>query len=289
MRNMPWLGLLLLSVVAGCPGDIDRSVPVPRADAGDEAGSLWYPDTLPGPGDGGQADPGSTSQPDTSPPPDTVPHDTVPCSSYAEKLDKKDNNCNGKIDEGYWAKTQNATYTALSAKQPLCTASKAFSDVCTSGAHRLCTSQGYVGGFGPVEYGASHGVVVCLADALATSAPISSLTAKHASCTASTAFSLWCNSAIHRTCAAMSGYVSGVGPVEHSATVSHFICVKHAKVYQVSFATLASHHSGCKASSSFKPDCQAAINRYCAAKGHVTGFGPVEQSTNAWVVCLDAK
>ena len=85
------------------------------------------------------------------------------------------------------------------------------------------------------------------------------------------------------------GYVSGVVPVEHSPSAIHFICVKHAKVYQVTFAALAGHHSGCTASNSFVPACQAAISRYCGSKGHATGFGPVEQSTDAWVVCLDAK
>ena len=45
----------------------------------------------------------------------------------------------------------------------------------------------------------------------------------------------------------------------------------------------------CRASNSFSPDCHAAINRYCAAKGHRTGNGPVEQGTDAWVACLNQR
>ena len=115
-----------------------------------------------------------------------------------------------------------------------------------------------------------------------------SLAGQHSSCSASAPLSLYCNSAIHRTCAAQ-GSVSGVGPVEHSATDATILCVKHAKVYQVSFSTLATHHSGCGASASFVPACQAAINRYCASLGHATGFGPVEQNLDAWVTCLDTQ
>lgn len=279
------------ALLAACPGDIDRTLP--GAEAGRPDGNnVIFPDGKIVVDDGGnpQSDgPRPDALPPDALPPDTLPADSVPCSAYPEKLDKQDNNCNGKIDEGYWANTKNASYAALSAKQPLCTAAKAFSDVCTSGAHRLCKDQGYSGGFGPVEYGTSDGTIVCLADALGASAPLSTLTALHASCTSSALFSLWCNSAIHRHCAALPGYVSGVGPVEHSPSAIHFMCVKHAKVYQVTFATLAGHHAGCTAQNSFVPECRAAINRYCGSKGHATGFGPVEQSTDAWVVCLDAK
>jgi len=248
---LPQAALTLPSLAASlllmaCPGNIDRTLPGHEA-GGPDGISVIFPDgKLPVDDSGKPLIDGMSPDapmPDTLPP-DTVPADTVPCSAYPEKLDKKDNNCNGEIDEGFWANTKSVTYAALSVKQPLCTPATIHSDVCTSGAHRHCKDQGYGGGFGPVEYGATSGAIVCLADALGSSSPLSAI---------------------------------------------HFICVKHAKVYQVTFATLASHHSGCLASNSFVPACQAAINRYCGSKGHATGFGPVEQSTDAWVVCLDAK
>jgi len=283
------LALVLLAGLPGCPGDIDRVVTI--SEAGADSNALLFPDGKIKVDDGGNPILDGGQLPDSlaadTLSPDSVPADTQSCSTYPETLDKQDNNCNGKVDEGFWANTETVSYATLGSQQPACTASVAFSDVCTSGAHRHCAAKGYTGGFGPVEYGPSDGAIVCLADALATSASIASLTAVHSGCTASTVFSLYCNSAIHRTCAAMPGYVSGVGPVEHSGTTSHFICVKHAKVYLVSFATLAGHHAGCTAAQSFVPACQAAINRYCGAAGHATGFGPVEQNVDAWVVCLD--
>lgn len=285
------LALVVTAGLPACPGAIDRAVET--GDAGDDSAALLFPDGKIKVDDGGNPILDSGSPPDSQAPdtlsPDTVPADTTACASYAEALDKLDNNCNGQVDEGYWANVETASYATLGSKQPACSSSVAFSDVCTSGAHRHCLAKGYTGGFGPVEYGASTGAIVCLADALYTSASIASLTALHSGCTASAVFSLWCNSAIHRTCAAKPGYVSGIGPLEHSGSTSFFICVKHAKVYQVSFATLAGHHAGCTAAKSFSPDCQAAINRHCASLGHSTGFGPVEQNVDAWVVCLDAK
>jgi hypothetical protein len=37
----------------------------------------------------------------------------------------------------------------------------------------------------------------------------------------------------------------------------------------------------------FGPNCNAAINRFCAGRGFVGGFGPVENDgPNAFVVCV---
>lgn len=275
-------GIIWATLLVACPGDLGRTVP--GMDGGE--GGLVFPDGVGPAGDGpgtGDQRPGDVG----GPTPDAT-IDGPPCSSFAEKLDGKDNNCNGKIDEGFWATPLTVAYQTLTQKQSLCTTSTLFSDYCTSGANRHCQSLGYVGGFGPVEYGPSSGTIVCLADATVSQATFTALNAQHSSCTASAPFSLFCNSAIHRTCSGQ-GATSGVGPVEHSATSASIICVKHAKVRQVSFATLAAHHSGCTASKSFWPDCQAAINRYCAAQGHATGLGPVEQNVDAYVACLDAK
>lgn len=261
---------------------MDRTIPDPDGQPLTESG-IGFPD--------GAVD--GLALPDAWVPGDGPLHDqlvppdlTPPCSTNPEQLDGKDNNCDNQVDEGFWANAQTVSYQTLNQQHSGCGASTSFSDVCTAAANRHCKAQGYMGGYGPVEYGASDGVIVCLADAFYTTVTYSDLTAQHSSCTPATAFSLWCNSAIHRVCG-VKGYVSGVGPVEHSASVADVICVQHAKVYQVSFATLASHHASCTAQDAFVPPCQAAINRFCQSKGHATGFGPVEQNVDAWVTCVD--
>ncbi|MCA9665097.1 MAG: hypothetical protein KC503_05895 [Myxococcales bacterium] len=211
------------------------------------------------------------------------------CVKQTEVLDGKDNDCDGEIDEGYWANAHTVSYATLTAEHPSCTQSSAHSDNCMAAAHRYCTKQGFKSGIGPVEFGPSDAVVICLADAKTFPVPIGTLTAEHGSCTAQTFFSLWCNSSIHRWCGKQAGYQTGAGPVEHSATVSHVVCLKHTKTYQVSFATLASHHAGCSAGASFSPACKAAIHRYCTSQGHESGWGPVEQNADAFVICLDAN
>jgi hypothetical protein len=211
----------------------------------------------------------------------------APCSSSAEQLDGRDNNCNGEADEGFWARVFGAPFSSLTQAHPGCTVETAFSAHCNSAAHRTCHKLGYVGGFGPVEFDSSTGFVVCLASATRIAASHAALTASHPGCTASTAFSLACSSAIHRLCVA-NGFVTGVGPVEHGVAPTA-VCISHAQLSQVSFATLASHHDGCAAAHSFGAGCRAAIHRFCVAAGHATGFGPVEQGTDAWIACLDAE
>jgi len=239
--------------------------------------------------DGNLQPPDAKKPPDTVRPPDAkvLPPDSG-CALIKEKLDGKDNNCNGQTDEGFWTAPQNASYGVLAGEHPGCRASSAFSDVCMAAASRRCKKLGYSGGFGPVEFGPTSGTIVCLANASRFTVNISALTKRHPNCTAGAIFSLFCNSAIHRECVAR-GFVSGVGPVEHSNIVAHVVCTNHARLRQVSFTELATHHSGCRANRSFTPDCHAAINRYCTAKGHRAGNGPVEQGANAWVTCLDQR
>jgi hypothetical protein len=57
---------------------------------------------------------------------------------------------------------------------------------------------------------------------------------------------------------------------------------------QTSFTTLTSYHSGCTSSTAYSAECRAAVHRYCAATGYVSGYGPVEYAgSTAVVVCLD--
>jgi hypothetical protein len=212
------------------------------------------------------------------------------CSANQEILDGKDNNCNGLTDEGFWAVGFEAPYAELTQYQGGCSSANAFSDYCNSGANRYCQARGYKGGFGPVEYGPESGMIVCLADAYYLEVTYASLTAQHDYCPSLGAFSVQCNSAIHRLCSQW-GYVSGVGPVEHIGNqTADIICTRHAQGYEVSFNTLAQYHEECTGTqNAFSPPCQAAINRFCQAHGHVTGFGVVEYNVDAYVICLNQQ
>jgi hypothetical protein len=99
-----------------------------------------------------------------------------------------------------------------------------------------------------------------------------------------------CKCAIHRECGSRGCYSSGFGPVEYSGDDAYMTCVAAADVVGVSFAELSTHHGGCNGpSASGTGACNAAISRYCASRGYVSGFGPVEQSaTDAWVTCVRA-
>lgn len=277
--------------VAACAGT--QTVSLPGTDGAVSTpsppdGGLVYADSgAPAP----QPDAGTGSLPaDSGVTPDVLAPDAVPdCAKNQEVLDGQDNDCDGYTDEGFWAVPEMVGYATLATQHPGCSAQSAHSGACNAAARRHCAAKGFNGGFGPVEYGASDGAVVCLADAVITTRSFAQLTAEHPDCGSQNAFSLYCASATHRVCRKL-GYETGIGPLEASPTEAHFLCTRHAWLRQVSFATLATHHSGCSAQKSFSPDCQAAINRYCVSMGQVTGYGPVEQGpTSAQVACLDAK
>lgn len=99
-----------------------------------------------------------------------------------------------------------------------------------------------------------------------------------------------CNSAVHRSCAQNGCTSSGFGPVENSGDVMVMTCVSAMAAIEVPYATLAQHHAPCDGfGERIGPNCNAAIHRYCAAQGKVSGFGPVEQGADsAWIVCLEA-
>jgi len=57
---------------------------------------------------------------------------------------------------------------------------------------------------------------------------------------------------------------------------------------QIPFSSLTSYHSACTSANANSAECRAAVNRYCAATGYATGYGPVEYAgSDAVVVCLD--
>lgn len=101
---------------------------------------------------------------------------------------------------------------------------------------------------------------------------------------------LACNEAIHLTCAGQGCSTTGFGPLENSGDVAHYACLVAEPPRDVTWGTLAGHHSVCNGvDERVGPNCNAAIHRYCTSSGMVSGFGPVFNSaTGASIVCLDA-
>ena len=90
-----------------------------------------------------------------------------------------------------------------------------------------------------------------------------------------------CNAAMNRFCAARPCATTGFGPVENIGDVSVVTCLTTRAPERVTFATLASHHPGCNGNPGrIGDDCNAAIHRYCASRGHISGFGPLESGAD---------
>jgi hypothetical protein len=125
--------------------------------------------------------------------------------------------------------------------------------------------------------------------AVAVSSSYTELVRRHDGCTAATRIGGACNAAIHRACAARGCTQSGFGPLENNGDFAAIACVRSDGIRDVPYATLAMHHPGCTASARIGSDCNAAIHRYCASQGFVTGFGPDEQGPDsATITCLRA-
>jgi hypothetical protein len=87
--------------------------------------------------------------------------------------------------------------------------------------------------------------------------------------------SLACSIAAHRYCAEADCTTSGFGPVESAGDNAWIGCVV-GDVRELTFEGLSLHESRCsETSDANSPPCNAAIHRYCASEGHVTGFGPI--------------
>ncbi|MBI5486728.1 MAG: hypothetical protein HY905_05310 [Deltaproteobacteria bacterium] len=102
-----------------------------------------------------------------------------------------------------------------------------------------------------------------------------------------------CNAAIHRYCWNTHAGCSttGFGPVGGTPPGATVTCVTAPGAIDATFPTLATFHAPCDGSTQVAgPDCNAAISRFCASRGYVSGFGPVENSyPSAWVVCVPSS
>lgn len=211
------------------------------------------------------------------------------CAAPAETCEGTDQDCDGAVDEGFRAEVVRASYASdLAPRHAPCNGTtQRMGPDCNAAMHRFCGARGCTtSGFGPDENAGDGADVTCVvASVRATS--YTALSAHHAGCTTATVWGPDCNAAIHRYCAA-AGFPSGYGPVEHSGDVAHVACVPASMVITTSYTTLATHHPGCNGTAQrMGPECNAAIHRFCAASGYVSGFGPVENSGDvAAVACV---
>ena len=209
----------------------------------------------------------------------------------AEVCDRVDNSCDGIVDEGFTAVSASTTYTVLRSHQPTCDgATEAVGLGCNSAIHAFCSmAAGVCGtsGFGPVEHSGDGAAVTCVA-AIIVPTSYTALAAIHDGCTAATRYGPACNAAIHRRCAAL-GHVTGYGPVSASGDVVEIACTPNAEVIGSTYTELSSHHGGCTTATRMGGECNAAIHRFCASRGFVSGFGPLENSGDTAVVaCVRA-
>ncbi len=194
-----------------------------------------------------------------------------------------DDDCDGRVDEGFGPQVVNSTYTNARTYHPRCDGSterigldcnEAFHAFCSTAPETCGTS-----GFGPLENSGDVAIVACVeAEVLVTS--YAELAVFHPDC-ASTG--LPCNSAIQRFCND-AGFPTGYGPVRENGAEVTVACVPGSVAVETTYTELAMNHPGCTTSAPIGPTCNAAINRFCRARGAVTGFGPVESSGNTAVV-----
>jgi hypothetical protein len=96
-----------------------------------------------------------------------------------------------------------------------------------------------------------------------------------------------CHAAIHRTCAASGCAASGVArvAVDEWTDSGALLCTGGAtEVVSTTFNELSGWHADCNSYTRQSPACNAAIHRMCAARGQVTGFGPVENDGDTAII-----
>lgn len=170
-----------------------------------------------------------------------------------------------------------------------CVDGEAESVECKSLAHRRCREVGgelgcFSSGFGPPSGHSAEGNnrVHCVdSDIVETSAAALALIVPE--CEAASA-SQACTTAIHRFCRAR-GAVSGFGPVTITGDVIVVSCLSAGTVLRLAASDVGA--SRCLAD---PVGCSIAAWGACAARGHTSGFGPVEViGEEVEITCLDEE
>jgi len=214
------------------------------------------------------------------------------CTPPGETCNGTDDDCDGAIDNGYRATYVGTTYTAVSGYLSSCDGFlERMGPACNAAIHRFCGTRGCTSsGFGPQENSGDALGVACLVTEPARNPGYSGLATYLSACDGVTMRNGdACNAAINRYCQA-SGFVGGYGPVENSGDDAWVVCLRSsmAEVIVTTYTVLSSYHGPCDGVTEWwGPNCNAAINRFCAATGRVSGWGPVEHSGDtAYVLCV---
>ncbi len=205
-----------------------------------------------------------------------------------------DDDCDTRVDEGFQATIFDPVpMSQLTAQQPPCDGPGANLDVCMSAARRWCHAHAsgcYVrGGAGHLQATAASARVVCFAgrgdEHDATFAAVSS--ASGISVTTDNVYLRVAQSAVNRYCRTR-GAGAGVGPTEHGGGRVTVTCLPSDVADTVSIPTSDLTAWGCNPLSN--PDnltCSSAADNVCRARGHRSGYGPVEwNATDSAVVCF---
>lgn len=218
----------------------------------------------------------------------------APGAPSPERCNRIDDDCNGTIDDGFRASYVGTTYTTLRAFAPGCDGTAERLGVsCNAAIDRFCAGEGCTtSGFGPLENSGDNLAAGCVVAAPARKVSYDLLSAHHAGCEGTlTRIGPECSAAIHRYCRS-EGFATGFGPVEVQMRIARVVCLEAstAVVLETSYSELSQRHGGCTGSGTqgrWGPDCNAAINRFCAAGGYTTGYGPVENvDDRAVIVCV---
>jgi hypothetical protein len=228
---------------------------------------------------------------------DSTPTDSAPdAACTAEVLDGQDNDCDGQIDERFWATVVTVPYAVLAARDSGCsdpTAVTSNSYACQLAARRECQARGYPVGFRPVEASATEVAFTCITDVQLFPAVAFTELSKHIpDCSPDTAYRIQCFAAIKRYCQA-NGFKTGLGPfnVDTFASID-LACTNHAEYAELSFADIRTMFPACDVPTSASSSdfaCFHAYHRYCRQAGWASAWGPVEQSaTVVNIACLPA-
>ncbi|MCB9549607.1 MAG: putative metal-binding motif-containing protein [Myxococcales bacterium] len=219
------------------------------------------------------------------------PGTCTPGDPGPEACNGVDDDCDGQTDEGQRGEVVQTSYGELSQRHPPCNGSgQRLGPDCNAAINRLCAARDCMtSGFGPVENSGDVAVLGCVQTVAPAQVSFADLAARHEVCDGSRQrIGPECNAAIHRWCAAQ-GHVSGFGPIESGPDFVLVACVTPAVAEGVGtrYSVLVTHHPGCNGVQRIGSDCNAAIHRFCAANGFLTGYGPVENSgDDAAVVCI---
>ncbi|MBK7403004.1 MAG: hypothetical protein IPJ34_43960 [Myxococcales bacterium] len=128
-----------------------------------------------------------------------------------------------------------------------------------------------------MELGVSNGFFVCISGGTALSG-FSDVVAAQPGCSSDAlAGQRVCESAVHRAGAA-KGFASAILQ-SHAPSSWTYLGLPNDRVQVfagVSWTEITAKHAGCTITNVDAWDCNAAVHRWCTAKGFPSGYGPIE-------------